>query len=155
MDPRRITVRLGLLTAAPALLAALTAGRADASLVGGGAVVAITPVATHNVAATLSYDATPFPGGAFVEFNCKVVAWVDPASTGLDTCSVAGQEAVGSPNNVPGPASAAAGLVWVPDGTRPVACVQGHATFAEGSVGPLAMSTPARCQALTLLAVAP
>jgi hypothetical protein len=86
-----------------------------------------------------------------VVWNCKAVAWFDPASTGLGTCSVAGTEAIGSPGNAPGPAYTAAGAVFVPDGTTPQACVEGHATFI---VGGGSQSTGRRCGTLLLLHVA-
>jgi hypothetical protein len=142
--------------ASATLLAGLALGGAPANAVsvGAGAILATSAPGAHTVQATMSYDATPVPGGALVEFNCKAVASADPASTGLDTCSVNGQEAILSPNNLPGAASAAVGTIFVADGAGASGCVQAHAQFLEGTIGPLYVPTGQKCQPLILLRVA-
>lgn len=155
MQFRTIARRLGVVATATTLLGGIAlGGNANAEYVGGGVVLALTPSGLHDVDAMLSYDATPFPGGAFVEFNCKAVAIIDPASTGLDACSVNGVDAIGQPNNVPGAVAAAAGITFIPDGTIPWACVGGHANFAEGILGPIYVEEPVKCEPLKLLRIA-
>lgn len=141
---------------ATTVLAAVTAApHADAMSAGGGAfTISTPPAAAHGVRATMSYDATPFANGTWVEFNCKAVAWVDPAATGIDTCSIDGVEALNSPNNYPGAVAVAAGVVFVPDGATPSGCVAGHATFLEGRLGPIYDATETRCQPLILVELA-
>ena len=100
------------------------------------------------VAANLGTDvARRRPRAAFL------VATADPVSTGLGTCSVAGVEAIGSPNNLPGAASTAVGTVLIPTGSRPSGCVEGHASYMDSTLGPLYKSTNTRCEPLTLITV--
>lgn len=158
MKVQQVVRRFAVVGASTSLVAvavtATTTTPAAASMVGAGAVYSTTLSIAHNVSATLSYDATPTLGGSYVAWNCKVAANPDPASTGLTTCSVGGNEAIGSPGNAPGAAYAAAGVTFVPNGSVPSACVQGHATFIESIIGPANVSTPLRCQRLNVVVVA-
>lgn len=144
--------RMGVATTATALVSGVVLGSAPASAMstGAGVVVATRIALAESVVATLSYDATPFPGGSIVTFNCKALAWADPASTGIGECGVYGTRAVNSPNNYPGAASTAAGVVFVPDGVEPEGCVEGHATFI---VGGGAKTTGVKCDPLPLVAL--
>lgn len=153
MQFRTIAHRAGVVAAATTVLGGVALGGTPATAMsaGGGAVIAISTLGGHNVEAPLSYEATPYPGGTLVTWNCKAVATPDPASTGIGTCSIAGHEAILSPNNLPGAVSVAVGTVFVPDGSQPAACVEGHATFVENVLGPLFVSTGVRCQPLLLL----
>lgn len=154
MKFQNIARRVGVVATATTLLSGVAlSGNASAEYVGAGVVLTLSPAGLHNVDATLSYDATPFLGGAFVTFNCKAVATIDPASTGIDTCSVNGVQAINSPNNTPGAVSVAAGITFVPNGTIPMACVGAHANFAESILGPLYVEAPVRCERLTLLRI--
>ncbi|HEX8003915.1 MAG TPA: hypothetical protein VF519_14605 [Mycobacteriales bacterium] len=149
----RLVLRACAVAGSTALLCSLSPGTAGAASTGGGVVLANAAVALHTVDATLSYEAVPAPHGSLVEFNCKAVAAVDPASTGIDVCTVYGVSAIGSPNNVPGAVAVAAGVVFVPDRVVPYGCVGAHAQFAEGILGPLAITVPVRCAPLPLIAI--
>lgn len=154
MNRRSIVRRLGVVASATTLLAGIALGgtSANAMTVGApGVVLAISPVGGHNVEAPLSYEVTPYTNGALVTWNCKVYSSPDPASTGVDDCSIDGQQALLSPNNLPGAVTVAVGSVFVPDGATPYACVQGHAQFFENVIGPLFVQTPDKCQPLLLV----
>lgn len=154
MQFRSIARRFGVVAAATTVLGGVALGGTPASAMTVGApgvVLAISSPGGHNVQAPLSYEVTPYTNGALVTWNCKAWATPDPASTGIGTCSIGGQEAILSPNNLPGAYSMAVGTVFVPDGATPDACVEGHATFLENVIGPLNVSTGTKCQPLLLL----
>jgi hypothetical protein len=153
---RSMARRFGVVAAATGLVNGVALGGMPAGAMSVGApgvVLAISTVGGHNVEAPLSYEVTPYTNGALVTWNCKAVATPDPASTGIGSCSVAGQQAVLSPNNMPGAVSVAAGTVFVPDGSQPTACVEGHATFLENVIGPLNVSTGEKCEPLRLITI--
>jgi hypothetical protein len=156
MQFRTIARRLGVVASAMTLLGGVALGStsANAMSVGTpGVVLAISLAGGHNVEAPLSYEVAPYTNGALVTWNCKVWATPDPASTGIDECSIGGQQAILSPNNMPGAVSVAVGTVFVPDGAEPMACVEGHAQFFENHRPAQRPDGRELCAPLTLITV--
>ena len=128
--------RFAVMAVAAAALPLLSASPASAGELGTGAGANQTCSGAHCVAVSISLNVQPSDLGLdVVEFHCQVVGVADPASTGVDSCSVAGVSALLVPSNLPGAYDAAAGTALLPSGSDVQVCATGHSDFVESTAG--------------------
>jgi len=147
-------VRKGRATLAVALACATFLGTVSGATADSGAGAGVIPVIAtgelHTLSASLEYKALGALGTWVIAFHCDAVALPTAASTGIGECSVGGQAALNSPNNMPGAASTAVGIAIT--GDNPAACIEAHAVFMETILGPETLAA-SDCQDLILVTV--
>lgn len=89
-------------------------------------------------------------GLSVVEFECAVMGSIDPASVTIDTCTFAGQSAIGVPSTMPGPYISQVGVAIVTTGGTYRYCIAGSANFVESILGPATVSGSACGSAIAI-----